>query len=76
MPRNDLLKLVLSEIQDLKTEVREVRQTDIPNVSKLVAILQTEITNVKEKTSIRSMIITGIGGLIAVATSVAVAYFK
>lgn len=75
MPKGDL-KLILSELQDLKSEVREVRQTDIPKLTTAVAVFKTELNTIKEKVSTKSMVITAVGGLIAVATSVAVAYFK
>ena len=76
MPRNDIQKLILSEIQSLKTEIKEVRQTDIPNLRTAVGVFKTELATVKEKVSSKSMIITAVGGLIAVGTSVAVGYFK
>ena len=76
MPRNDIQKLILSEIQDLKTEIKEVRQTDIPNLRTVVGVFKNELATVKEKVSTKSMIITAVGGLIAVGTSAAVGYFK
>lgn len=76
MPRDEMQKLILSEIQDLKAEVREVRQTDIPNLRTAMGVFKTELHTVKEKVSAKSMIITAVGGLIAVGTSMAVAYFK
>lgn len=76
MPRNDIQKLILSEIQFLKTEIKEVRQTDIPNLRTAVGVFKNELATIKEKVSTKSMIITAVGGLIAVGTSMAVAYFK
>jgi len=76
MPRNDIQKLILSEIQDLKSEIKEVRQTDIPALNTAVGVFKTELKTIKEKVSTRSTIITAVGGLLAVATSMAVAYFK
>lgn len=76
MPRSDIQKLILSEIQELKSEIRDVRQKDIPALNTAVQVFKTELKTIKEKVSNKSMIITGVGGLIAVATSVAVAYFK
>lgn len=76
MPKNELQKLILSEIQELKEEIKEVRQTDIPSLKTSVATFQTELKNIKEKVSTKSMLITAVGGLIAIATSIAVAYFK
>lgn len=76
MPKNDFQKLILEELQDLKSELREVRQTDIPNLNTAVGVFKTELSTIKEKLSTKTMIITSVGGFIAVATSVAVAYFK
>lgn len=76
MPRNDIQKLILSELQDLKSEIKEVRQTDIPNLRTAVGVFKTEMATVKEKISTRSTIITTVGGLLAVATSMAVAYLR
>jgi len=76
MPRNDIQKLILSELQDLKSEIKEVRQTDIPNLRTAVGVFKTEIATIKEKVSTKSTIITTVGGLLAVATSMAVAYLR
>lgn len=76
MPRNDIQKLILSEIKDLKSEIKEVRQTDIPNLRKAVGVFETEIASIKEKGSVKTTIITTVGGLLAVATSMAVAYLR
>lgn len=76
MARNDIQKLILAEIQDLKSEIKEVRQTDIPNLRTAVGVFKTELATVKEKISTRSTIITTVGGLLAVATSMAVAYLR
>jgi hypothetical protein len=76
MPRNDIQKLILSELQCLKSEIKEVRQTDIPNLRTAVGVFKTEIATIKEKVSTKSTIITTVGGLVAVATSMAVAYLR
>lgn len=76
MPKNDIQKLILSEIQELKSEIKEVRQTDIPNLRTAVGIFKTELATVKDKVSTKSTIITAVGGLLAVATSMAVAYLR
>lgn len=76
MPKSDIQKLILSEIQEIKTDMKQVRQSDIPGLHLIVATLQTELKNVKEKTSTRSTVITAVGGLLAVATSMAVAYLR
>lgn len=76
MPKNEIQKLILSEIQELKSEIKEVRQTDIPSIRTSVATFKAELDTVKDKMSTKSTIITAVGGLIAIATSIAVAYFK
>lgn len=76
MPRNDIQKLILQEITALKTEIKEVRQTDIPSLRTAVGVFQNELETIKSKVSTRSTLITAVGGLLAVATSMAVAYFK
>lgn len=76
MPKIDTQKLILSELQELKSEIKEVRQTDIPGIHTMVATLRSELDHIKEKTSTKSMIITAVGGLIAVGTSIAVTFIK
>lgn len=76
MPRNEIQKLILAELQNLTSEMKEVRQTDIPNLRTAVGVFKTEISTIKDKISTKTTIITAVGGFIAVATSVAVAYFK
>lgn len=76
MAKIDIQKLILSEIQEVKSDMKEVRQKDIPHIHEIVAGLRKEVEHVKEKASSKSMIITGIGGLLAVATSMAVAYLR
>ncbi len=73
---SEIQKLILEKIENCTNEIKEVRQKDIPGIHTLVATLQSEIEHVKEKTSVKSMIITAVGGLIAVGTSIAVTYFK
>lgn len=73
MPKNELLNLVLNEIKAVNQKIDEVRTQDIPN---LKLEMQTLKTQVEERTGRRAMLISGVGGLIAVATSMAVAYFK
>lgn len=76
MPRNDFQKLILSELKELKSDMKQIRQIDIPNLNTSVGIFKSELETIKEKVSTKSMIIAGVGGIIAVATSMAVAYFK
>jgi len=75
MPRNEIQKMILSELQELKSEIKEVRQTDIPNLRTAVGVFKTELSTIKEKMSTKTTIISAVGGLIAIATSVAVAAY-
>jgi len=68
MPKIDILKLVLAEVQEVKADVKELM-----TLKTKVEVLETRI---EERTGRRATIITSIGGLIAVATSMAIAYFK
>jgi hypothetical protein len=61
--------LILQEIRDIKGEIKEVRQLDIPN-------LKTELAVVKTQSSQAARVIAGIGGAIAVGTSAAIAFLR
>ena len=76
MRQTSVQKLLLQELQEIKIDIKEVRQHDIPGIRTQMASFQEQLSNVKEKTSSKSMIISGVGGLIAVATSLAIAMFK
>jgi len=67
MARQEIQKLILAEIQEIKQDLKEVRQNDIPNINTKIAVVQTE-----SKTAAK--IITGIGGAITLAVSVAAAW--
>lgn len=60
---------LIQKLESIETEVKQVRQQDIPK-------LKLEIAVVKEKSSNSAKIISAIGGLLAVAVSTAVALFK
>lgn len=62
-------ELILSKLESIEKEVKEVRYKDIPK-------LQTDIAVVKEKSSNSAKIITAIGGAITLAVSTAIAFFK
>ena len=76
MAKLDIQKLILTEIQEIKSDMKQVRQADIPTLHTIIATLQSELTFVKEKISIRTMLITGIGGAVAVSTSLLISYFR
>ena len=67
--KTEIQQLILQEIQEVKAELKQVRQNDIPNLKVDMAVVKAE-----SKQSAR--IISGIGGLIAVGTSIAVAFLK
>jgi len=60
-------EILMAEIQEIKKDIKEVRQTDIPN-------LQISMAVEKVKNSNTAKIITGIGGAITLLVSVAAAY--
>jgi hypothetical protein len=61
--------LIINKLTSIETELKEVRQKDIPNIKIDMAVVKSE-----SKTTAK--IITAVGGLIAVATSAAIAFFK
>jgi hypothetical protein len=73
MARKQKIDPVLTMIQDkldaIHKDVKEVREKDIPN-------LKVEVAVMKEKTSTHAKIVSAIGGLIAIATSAAIAYMR
>lgn len=69
MKNTKIQDIILSDLRSIKESIEEIRQKDIPNIKVEMAVVKSE-----SKTSAK--IITGIGGLIAVATSMAIAYFK
>lgn len=68
MPKNDLLKLVLAEVQEVKKDVKELM-----TLKTEVEVLKTQV---EERTGRRATIIASIGGLIAVTVSTAIAYLR
>jgi len=66
MKTNEFQNLILSEIQELKKDMKAVREVDIPT-------LRIDMALVKDKASRVSLIITGIGGLISTGLAIAIA---
>lgn len=64
-----LQELILSKLDSIEKEVKQVRTIDIPN-------LKTEVAVVKEKSTNTAKIITGVGGAITLAVSSAVAWLS
>lgn len=69
MRKDKVQDLILSEMQEIKKDVKEIRQIDIPN-------LRVEQAIEKEKSNRSAKIITGVGGAIAVLVSSAIAFLK
>ncbi len=69
MKSKEFNELIINKLSHIETELKEVRQTDIPN-------LQIELAVTKEKTSTTAKVISAVGGLVAIATSTAIAYFR
>lgn len=65
MPKKER-DLIQAKLEEMHNDLKELREKDIPN-------LKIEMAVMKERTSHQAKIITGVGGLIAVITSAAVA---
>lgn len=61
--------LLLQRLESIESKLDEIRTSSIPKLEKNYAVLKSE-------TSHSAKIITGIGGLIAIAVSTAVAFLK
>lgn len=66
---NKIQELILAKLDSIENELKEVRYKDIPNIKEDMAVVKSE-----SKTAAK--IITCVGGLLAVATSMAIAYLK
>jgi len=60
---------VADKLDEIHQDIKQVREVDIPNLKIAVAVLKAD-------TSMSTKIITGVGGLIAVGLSTAIAFFK
>lgn len=69
MKNTKIQDIILSDLKSIKQNIEEIRQKDIPNIKVEIAVVKSETKN-------SAKIITGVGGLIAVLTSIAIAYFK
>lgn len=68
--------LLMHEIRDVRDEIKEVRQIDIPTVLTRMAVMEANMLEFKAKVNTRSTLVSSVGGLIAVATSFIVSHFK
>lgn len=62
-------EIILSKLNSIEEEIKQVRYTDIPNI-------KTDIAIVKVKTNNYAKIITGIGGAITLLVSTAIVWFR
>lgn len=67
--QNDMQKLLLSEIQSIQQEIKEVRQVDIPTIKEAFATM-------KERVSTTSKVYAAIGGGIAVLISIVLNWIR
>lgn len=69
MRRDEWNELLLTELRDLKNEVKEVRQTDIPTLRTEVAGFHEKIETLKKSQAWSTRLYTVLGGALAVAIS-------
>ena len=69
MRKDKLQDLLLSEMQEIKKDVKEIRQVDIPN-------LKVEMAVEKERGTRTAKIIATVGGALAISVSTAIAWLK
>lgn len=60
----DINEIILSELKDLKTEIKEVRVTDIPNLRKDMAGYEVKIKAIQKQQKWSTQLHTVIGGAI------------
>lgn len=63
----DINELILSELKDLKDEVKQVRVTDLPDLQKSVAGFHSKIETLETQQKWSTRLYTILGGAIAVA---------
>jgi hypothetical protein len=69
MAKNGIQALILAELQDLKKELREVRQVDIPSVHVKFETFNQKIKTLDKQQTWAVRIYTIVGGAIAVGIS-------
>lgn len=69
MKNGEIQQLILTKLNTIESELKEVRQTDIPNIKTDVAVIKTEA-------STAAKVIAAVGGIVAVVVSTAIAYLK
>lgn len=59
-------ELILSELKEMKQDLKEVRQTDIPAIKVDIANFHTNLDTLKKQQTWSTRLYTVIGGIIAV----------
>lgn len=60
---------ISEKLDEIHNDIKEVREKDIPN-------LKIDLAVVKERSTTHAKVISGVGGILAVAVSSAIAWFK
>ncbi len=80
MKANEFQKLILDEVRLVSREVKEVRQTDLPDVHTRIARLEEKLGNLKEEMRSEAkhsaQIYGGVGGAVSTLFMIAVTFFK
>lgn len=80
MKSSEFQKLLLEEVREVKTDVKQVRQSDIPDLNTRLARLEANFGNLKEdmtRESKRSaQIYGGVGSLISTMVAVALTMLR
>lgn len=73
MKPNEFHELVLKDLAEMKADIKEVRQTDLPNLKTDLAVFKVgtnkAIKDLDDKTKWSTRVYTVVGGAIAVLTA-------
>lgn len=69
MPKDSKFELILSELQELKQDMKAVRTSDIPNLQTAVAGFKEKLKAVESRQTWFSSIATVVGGILAFTAS-------
>ncbi len=62
----DPYELILSELKDMKNDIKDVRQSDIPGLRADIAGFHEKIKTIKKQQTLSTQLYTILGGAIAV----------
>lgn len=72
--------LIMNELREVKADIKEVRQTDVPGVHTRIAVLEERMTVLKDdfskESAFKAKIYGGLGSGIAILMSILVSRFK